>query len=80
MLRRGLIWLPRLLLVAIALLALFITLTPQGRTGFHTALFVSQTLEVPSQASILVHRRFPAAGGALRDARRNGHRRHIPSG
>ena len=29
------------------LLVLFVTLTPQGRSGFHTALFVTQILDAP---------------------------------
>ena len=40
-------WLLRCLAVAVALLVLFIILTPQGRAGWNTALFVSQTLETP---------------------------------
>lgn len=47
MLRRGASWLLRLMVVAVSLLTLFIVLTPQGRAGFHTALFVAQTLEIP---------------------------------
>ena len=35
------------LVVLLAALAIFITLTPQGRTAFHTALFVSQVLDLP---------------------------------
>ena len=34
-------------MVGAALLALFIAFTPQGRAGFHTALFVAQVLEMP---------------------------------
>ena len=33
--------------VAVLLVALFVVLTPQGRAGFHTALFVLQMLEAP---------------------------------
>ena len=40
-------WLLRLLVVAVSLLTLFIALTPQGRSGFHTVLFVLQTLQTP---------------------------------
>ena len=40
-------WVLRLSVVAVLLLTLFIILTPQGRAGWNTALFVSQTLEVP---------------------------------
>ena len=47
MLRRGTSWLLRFLVVTVSLLTLFIVLTPQGRAGFHTALFVLQTLETP---------------------------------
>ena len=35
------------LVVGAALLTLFIALTPQGRTGFHTALFLTQVLDLP---------------------------------
>ena len=41
------VWLLRFLVVAVLLLTLVIVLTPQGRTGWSTALFVTQTLEVP---------------------------------
>ena len=34
-------------MVAGALLTLFIALTPQGRAGFHTALFLAQVLDAP---------------------------------
>ena len=44
---KGAFFLFRLALVAVALLTLFIAFTPQGRAGFHTALFVSQVLEMP---------------------------------
>ena len=37
----------RFLVAVVALLTLFIVLTPQGRAGWNTALFVLQTLEVP---------------------------------
>jgi len=43
-------WLRRLAIGAAALLVLlvlFVTLSPQGRTGFHTALFVTQVLNMP---------------------------------
>ena len=46
-LRKGLSWLFQLLVVLAALLTLFIALTPQGRAGFHTALFVTQVLDLP---------------------------------
>ena len=46
-LRRGPFWLLRFSVAVVLLLTLFIVLTPQGRTGFHTVLFVSQTLETP---------------------------------
>ena len=37
------------MVVLSSLLFLFLTFTPQGRTGFHTVLFVLQVLEVPVQ-------------------------------
>ena len=40
MLRSVLSWLLRLLAVTVLLLTLFTVLTPPGRTGFRTALFV----------------------------------------
>jgi acetyl esterase/lipase len=43
-------WVRRLAIgaaVLLVLLTLFVTLSPQGRTGFHTALFVSQVLNMP---------------------------------
>ena len=46
-LRKGASWLFQALVVLGALLTLFIALTPQGRAGFHTALFVTQVLELP---------------------------------
>ena len=46
-LRKGVSWLFQFLVVLGALLTLFIALTPQGRAGFHTALFVTQVLELP---------------------------------
>ena len=46
-LRNRLFWLLRLLAVAVLLLTLVTALTPQGRTGFRTALFVLQLLEQP---------------------------------
>ena len=45
--RKGASWLFQALVVLGALLTLFLALTPQGRTGFHTALFVSQVLDLP---------------------------------
>ncbi len=45
--RKGASWLFQFLVVLGALLTLFIALTPQGRAGFHTALFVTQVLELP---------------------------------
>ena len=47
MLRNSLFWLLRLLAVAVLLITLAIAFTPQGRTGFRTALFVLQLLEQP---------------------------------
>ncbi len=46
-LRKGASWLFQFLVVLAALLTLFIALTPQGRAGFHTALFVTQVLDLP---------------------------------
>ena len=46
-LRKGASWLFQALVVFGALLTLFIALTPQGRAGFHTALFVTQVLDIP---------------------------------
>ena len=46
-LREGMRWLLRFSAVAVLLVTLFVVLTPQGRAGFHTALFVLQMLEVP---------------------------------
>ena len=40
-------WLLRLLVVTAILLTLVIVLTPQGKAGFHTVLFVLETLESP---------------------------------
>ena len=47
MLRKGLSWLLRISVVVAVLVTLFIVLTPQGRAGFHTALFVLQMLDAP---------------------------------
>ena len=47
MLRKAMYRLLRFLVVVVAVMTLFIIITPQGRAGFHTALFVTQTLEVP---------------------------------
>ena len=44
---RVLAWLLGLLMAAALLMTLFILLTPQGRAGFKTILFVSQTVESP---------------------------------
>ena len=46
-LRKGASWLFQFLVVAGALLTLFIAVTPQGRAGFHTALFLTQVLDTP---------------------------------
>ena len=40
-------WLFRCLVVVVLLVTLFVVLTPQGRAGFHTALFVLQVLDMP---------------------------------
>ena len=45
--RKGTCWLFQIIVVAGALLTLFIALTPQGRAGFHTALFLTQVLDAP---------------------------------
>ena len=47
LLRKGLSWLFQALVLLGALLTLFIALTPQGRAGFHTGLFVLQVLDLP---------------------------------
>ena len=47
MMRKGASWLFQFLVVSGALLTLFIALTPQGRAGFHTALFLTQVLDAP---------------------------------
>ena len=47
MLRIGISWVLRSAILAVSLLVLFILVTPQGRAGFHTLLFVLQTLEMP---------------------------------
>ena len=45
-LRKGASWVFQALVVFGALFTLFIALTPQGRAGFHTALFVTQVLDL----------------------------------
>ena len=45
--RKGASWLFQALVVLGALLTLFIAVTPQGKAGFHTALFVTQVLDLP---------------------------------
>ena len=45
--RKGGSWLFQALVVLGALLTLFIAVTPQGKAGFHTVLFVSQVLDLP---------------------------------
>ncbi len=45
--RKGASWLFQFLVVVGALLTLFIALTPQGKAGFHTILFVTQVLDLP---------------------------------
>ena len=69
-LRRAASWLFQLLVVSGALLTLFIALTPQGGAGFHTALYLTQVLDVPVKpqgwfmAEPLRHEvHFPSAGG-----------------
>ncbi len=46
-LQRAVSWPFQFIIVVGALLTLFIVLTPQGRAGFHTALFLTQVLEAP---------------------------------
>ena len=46
MMRKGSSWLFQFLVVVGALLTLFIALTPQGKAGFHTVLFVTQVLDI----------------------------------
>ena len=58
--RKGASWLFQALVVLGALLTLFIAVTPQGKAGFHTALFVTQVLDLPFKPQGLVHRRAPA--------------------
>ena len=69
-LRKAASWLFQLLVVGGALLTLFIALTPQGRAGFHTALFLTQVLDAPVKpqgwfiAEPLRHEvHFPSPGG-----------------
>jgi len=45
--RKGASWLFQALVVIAALIVLFIAVTPQGKAGFHTVLFVTQVLELP---------------------------------
>lgn len=47
LLLKAIFWLFRLLIATVLLLTLFIVLTPQGRAGFNTLLFVSVTLDSP---------------------------------
>ena len=44
---KGSAWLLQFVFVVGALLTLFVALTPQGRAGFHTALFLTQVLDTP---------------------------------
>ena len=46
---KGASWLFQFLVVTGALLTLFIAVTPQGKAGFHTILFVSQVLDLPQK-------------------------------
>ena len=41
------IWTLRFIAATLALAILFIAVTPQGRAGFNTALFVLQALDLP---------------------------------
>ena len=45
--RKGASWLFQFLVIVGALITLFIAVTPQGKTGFNTVLFVTQVLELP---------------------------------
>ena len=45
-LRKGASWVFQFLVVLGALLTLFIAVTPQGKAGFHTILFVTQVLDI----------------------------------
>ena len=45
--RKGSSWLFQALIVIVALFVLFIAVTPQGKAGFQTALFVTQVLDLP---------------------------------
>ena len=45
--RKGASWIFQAVVVVVALLVLFIAVTPQGKTGFQTVLFVSQVLDLP---------------------------------
>ena len=69
-LRKAASWLFQLLVVGGALLTLFIALTPQGRAGFHTALFLAQVLDAPVKPQgwftaepLRYEVHFPSAGG-----------------
>ncbi len=46
LIRKGASWLFQFLVVLGALLTLFIAVTPQGKAGFHTILFVAQVMDV----------------------------------
>ena len=45
--RKGTSWVFQALVVIVALLVLFIAVTPQGEAGFQTVLFVTQVLDLP---------------------------------
>ena len=45
--RKGASWLFQAVVVVLALFTLFIAVTPQGKAGFHTVLFVTQVLDLP---------------------------------
>ena len=69
-LREVAIWSFGILVATGLFLTMFITLTPQGRTGFHTALFVLQVLEMPvkpqpwfTDAPVRHEVRYPIAHG-----------------
>ena len=45
--RKGSSWIFQVVVVVLALFVLFLAITPQGKTGFNTVLFVSQVLDLP---------------------------------
>ena len=47
--RKASSWLFQAVVVIVSLLVLFIAVTPQGKAGFHTLLFVTQVLDLPAK-------------------------------